>query len=215
MLVFSALTLSLNVAVAVDNKVFDQADIARGKAKSATCVACHGADGNSLAPIFPKIAGQNRSYLFKQLQEFKSGTRVESVMGGIVAALSDADMADLAAYFAAQKVSKGVLSSGKSFELGRKIYRGGKKSTNVTACIACHGVHGKGLPSAGFPALAAQHSLYISKQLKLFRQYSLNQQTGENKPSRNNDYEGMMINFTKNLTNKEIDAVSAYIAGLK
>ena len=136
-------------------------------------------------------------------------------MAGMVAPLTKADIANLAAYYASQKVSSGVPATGDALVLGQKIYRGGKKSTDVTACIACHGPQGKGVPSAGFPALASQHSMYIAKQLKLFRQYSINLQTGENKPSRTNDYEGMMINFTKNLTNKEIDAVSAYISGLK
>ena len=98
--------------------------------------------------------------------------------------------------------------------LGQKIYRGGKKETGVTACIACHGPQGKGIPAAGFPALSSQHAAYVSKQLKLFRQDSINAQTGVSNPSRTNDYEGMMINFTKSLTNAEIDAVSEYIAGL-
>ncbi len=209
-----ALIFTLTLAL-ISTQSFATGDVTQGKAKSVTCIACHGVDGNSIAPTFPKIAGQNEDYLIKQLKEFKTGSRVDAVMAGMVAPLTKADIANLAAYYASQKVSSGVPATGDTFVLGQKIYRGGKKSTDVTACIACHGPQGKGVPSAGFPALASQHSMYIAKQLKLFRQYSINLQTGENKPSRTNDYEGMMINFTKNLTNKEIDAVSAYISGLK
>lgn len=210
----SALIFTLTLAL-ISTQSFAIGDVAQGKAKSVTCIGCHGVDGNSMVPTFPKIAGQNEDYLIKQLKEFKTGSRVDPIMAGIVAPLTNTDIADLAAYYASQKASLGILATGDIFELGQKIYRGGKKSTNVTACIACHGPQGKGVPSAGFPALASQHSMYIAKQLKLFRQYSINLQTGEHKPSRTNDYEGMMINFTKNLTNKEIDAVSAYISGLK
>ncbi|WXT99484.1 MAG: Cytochrome c4 [Catillopecten margaritatus gill symbiont] len=199
----------------ISTQSFAKGDATAGKAKSATCIGCHGVDGNSVVPTFPKLAGQSEAYLLKQLKEFKSSSRVDGVMAGMVAPLTEKDMVDLSAYYAAQKVSPGVVASGDTFILGQKIYRGGKKSTDVTACIACHGPRGKGVPSAGFPALTSQHAMYISKQLQLFRQHSINHQTGESKPSRTNDYEGMMINFTKNLTNKEIDAVSAYISGLK
>ncbi len=200
--------------ILISTQSFAVGDATKGKAKSVTCIACHGVDGNALASTFPKLAGQNEGYLLKQLKEFKSSSRVDSVMTGMVASLTGADMENLATYYASQKVSKGVPATGATFALGQKIYRGGKKAIDVTACIACHGPTGKGIPSAGFPALASQHAPYVSKQLKLFRQHSINLQTGENKPSRTNDYEGMMINFTKNLTNKEIDAVAAYISGL-
>jgi cytochrome c553 len=189
-------------------------DAALGQAKAATCIGCHGVNGNSVVPSFPKLAGQSEGYLLKQLQDFKSGARVDGMMAGIVAPLTDADMANLAAYYATQTVSQGVAKKDANIALGEKIYRGGKKETSVTACIACHGPQGSGIPAAGFPALSSQHSAYVSKQLKLFRQDSINAQTGVSNPSRANDFEGMMINFTKSLTNAEIDAVSEYIAGL-
>jgi len=209
-----ALIFTLTLAL-ISTQSLATGDVAQGKAKSVTCIGCHGVNGNSIAPTFPKIAGQNEDYIIKQLKEFKTGSRVDTIMAGIVASLTDTDIANLAAYYASQKVSSGMSATGDTFALGQEIYRGGKKSTGVTACIACHGPRGQGVPSAGFPALTSQHSMYIAKQLKLFRQYSINLQTGENKPSRTNDYEGMMINFTKSLTNQEIDAVSAYISGLK
>lgn len=186
----------------------------KGKIKAISCAACHGVDGNALAPTFPKLAGQSKGYLLKQLKDFKSGARIDEIMADLVVPLTEQDMINLAAYYATQKVSKGMVIEDSNLVLGQKIYRGGKKVTGVTACIACHGPTGKGIPSAGFPALASQHSMYIVKQLKAFRQYSINAQTGTVEPSRTNDYEGMMINFTKSLTNAEIDAVAAYISSL-
>ncbi len=190
------------------------ADVVKGKIKSVTCAGCHGVDGNSLSPAFPKLAGQGENYLLKQLKDFKTGVRIDNIMSGLVMSLTEKDMANLAAYYAAKKTSQGVITKSSNLALGQKIYRGGKKATSVTACIACHGPKGMGIPSAGFPALASQHPIYIVKQLKAFRQYSINIQTGVAKPSRTNDYGGMMINFTKSLTNLEIDAVAAYISNL-
>jgi cytochrome c553 len=200
--------------VLISTHTFAVGDAALGQIKAATCIGCHGVNGNSVVPSFPKLAGQSEDYLLKQLQDFKSSARIDGMMAGIVAPLTDTDMANLAAYYAAQTVSQGVAKKDANIALGQKIYRGGKKETGVTACIACHGPQGKGIPAAGFPALSSQHAAYVSKQLKLFRQDSINAQTGVNNPSRANDYEGMMINFTKSLTNAEIDAVSEYIAGL-
>ena len=186
-----------------------------GQAKSATCMGCHGLAGNSTMPNFPKLAGQGEGYILKQLQEFKSGARDNAIMGGVASLLSEQDMMDIAAYYSIQTISENSAKADeKTIELARKIYLGGKKDTKTTACIACHGPQGQGIPAAGFPALSSQHAAYVSKQLKLFRQDSINAQTGVNNPSRTNDYEGMMINFTKSLTNAEIDAVSEYIAGL-
>ncbi len=200
--------------VLISTHTFAAGDATLGQAKATTCIGCHGVNGNSVVPSFPKLAGQGEAYLLKQLQDFKSGARVDGMMTGIVAPLEGADMANLAAYYAVQTVSQGTAKKDANIALGQKIYRGGKKETSVTACIACHGPQGKGIPSAGFPALSSQHAVYIAKQLKAFRQDSINAQTGVNNPSRANDYEGMMINFTKSLTNAEIDAVSEYIAGL-
>ncbi len=207
-LVFSA------VLALVSTHSLATGDIEIGQTKAATCIGCHGVNGNSVVPSFPKLAGQSEDYLLKELKDFKSGARIDAMMTGVVAALSESDMKNIAAYYAAQKTTPGAAKQGANLVLGQKIYRGGKKDTGVTACIACHGPKGKGIPAAGFPVLSSQHAAYVSKQLKLFRQDSINAQTGANEPSRANDYEGMMINFTKSLTNAEIDAVSEYIAGL-
>jgi len=189
-------------------------DVALGESKSQPCVGCHGPQGNSFIPGFPKLAGQGAGYLVKQLKDFKSGVRSDPIMAGQVALLSEEDMADIAIYYSVQQISQGFAKNDANIELGQNIYRGGKKDTQVTACIACHGPQGLGIPSAKFPSLASQHAMYLVKQLQAFRQDTLNEQTGGSAASRANDYEGMMINFTKSLTNTEIEAISQYLAGL-
>ena len=179
-----------------------------GKGKSAMCAACHGADGNSLVPMYPKLAGQSASYLVKQLTEFKLGMtsggksgRVDPVMGGMSMALSEQDMADVAAFYASQKITTGT---GNADALGKKLYLGGNAEMEVTACVACHGINGKGMPSAGFPALASQNAEYLKIQLEKFRN-----------GSRNNDLNGMMQGVAANLTDDEIAALSQYMSSLK
>ncbi|WP_428085906.1 c-type cytochrome [Candidatus Thioglobus sp.] len=193
---------------------FAAGDAAKGKAKSATCIACHGVNGNSMVPNFPKLAGQGEGYTFKQLQDFKAGNRKDALMAGIVAGLSTGDMANLAAYFAKQTITQGAASKTADIALGERLYRGGNRDRGVTACIACHGPKGAGIPSAGFPALASQHAAYITKQLKDFRQVSINVQTESTTPARDNDNRKMMIGLTKSLTNVEINALAQYISGL-
>jgi len=187
---------------------------ATGEKKSMACLGCHGPNGNSVMPTFPKLAGQGRGYLVKQLQDYKSGARVNPIMAGQVASLSEQDMNDIASYFSIQQITQGSAKNDANIELGEKIYRGGKKDGEVAPCISCHGPEGLGIPSANFPALAFQHSMYLANQLKAFRQYTLNKQTGAALESRSNDYEGMMTSLTKGLTNTEIEAISEYISGL-
>lgn len=195
---------------------FAKGNIAKGKIKSATCVACHGATGNSISDGFPKIAGQHQSYIFKQLKDFKSQKRKDGVMFGMVVALSEEDMQNLAAFYASQTTSKNVAKKDeKMLKLGEKLYRGGKVGTKTTACVACHGVKGQGIPTAGFPALSFQHAAYTSKQLKNFRQESFDTQLNKaSSNTRKNDPAAMMRAVTKHLTNNEIEALSQYVAGL-
>jgi len=186
-----------------------------GQTKSATCMGCHGLAGNSTMPNFPKLAGQGEGYILKQLQEFKSGARDNAIMAGVVASLSDQDMMDIAAYYSTQTIiENSAKADEETIELGRKIYLGGKKDTQTSACIACHGPKGLGIPSAKFPALGAQHAEYTASQLKAFRQYYINEQTGSDDLARDNDYEGMMRSVAKDLTTVEIEALAEYIAGL-
>ena len=192
-----------------------EGNVDAGKELSASCAGCHGADGNSVMSNFPKLAGQGEGYLYKQLLDFKSGARQDGAMAGVVVSLSEQDMMDLAAYFAAQTITENTAKAdAELITIARKIYLGGKKDTGTTACIACHGPKGKGIPSAKFPAIAAQHADYTASQLVAFRQFALNFQTGESKPERTNDYEGMMRGVAKGLTTLEIDALAQYIAGL-
>ncbi len=172
-----------------------------GKSKSAVCASCHGADGNSLVPIYPKLAGQHAEYTAKQLKEFKSGVRKNPIMAGMVAALSEQDMAELGAYFANQKPT---LGNGKGSALGRKLYFGGDASRGITACIACHGTSGKGMAKAGFPAVAHQSVEYLTAQLTSFK-------AGE----RENDRNSIMRNVTKRLKQKDIEALSQFMSTMK
>jgi cytochrome c553 len=200
----------------VSFNLFAMGDIAKGKAKSTACVACHGATGNSTSDGFPKIAGQHQGYIFKQLKDFKSQKRKDGTMFGMVAGLSETDMQNIAAFYASQTTSRNVAKKdAKMLKLGEQLYRGGKVSAKTTACVACHGVKGQGIPTANFPRLSFQHAAYTNKQLKNFRQESFD--TQQNKVSANtrkNDPTAMMRATTKHLTNKEIEALSQYIAGL-
>ena len=136
-------------------------DVATGKTKSAACAACHGVDGNSLVPMYPSLAGQSANYIAKQLADFKSGNRNNPIMAGMVAGLSKEDMNDLAAYFAVQTTKTGT---GEANEVGHKLYLGGNAANGVAACVACHGVAGKGMKQAGFPSLTGQSQEYLKSQ---------------------------------------------------
>jgi len=179
-------------------------DAEAGKAKSATCAACHGADGNSLAPTFPKIAGQGERYLIKQIKDIRDGNRQVPSMAPFVTGLSDTDIADLAAYFSAQVPTTGGAKE-ELVELGQRIYRAGIESKGVPACLACHGPDGKGIEAAGFPRLAGQHDAYTQTQLTAF---SMNQRTNDGDTR-------MMRDIAYRLHTTEIEAVSSYIQGLR
>ena len=194
------------------SSIIADGDAEAGQTKSATCMGCHGLAGNSDIATFPKLAGQGEVYLLKQLQNFKSGERNNAIMAGVASLLSEQDMMDIAAYYSIQTITENsAKGDAETIELGRKIYVGGKMDTQTTACIACHGPKGLGIPTAGFPALSAQHADYTALQLKAFRQYSINEQTGSDDVSRTNE---MMVNVAKGLTTVEIEALAQYIAGL-
>lgn len=178
-------------------------DAAAGKTKAAVCAACHAADGNSVNPEWPKLAGQHETYILKQLQNFKNKERENVLMSPQAAVLSDQDMLDLAAYFSSQEAKPGVADMTK-VELGEKIYRGGNIATGVAACAACHGPTGSGNPAAKFPSLQGQHATYTKLQLNMFRN-----------GGRANDAGKMMRNIASKMSDVEIEAVSEYIAGLQ
>lgn len=194
-----AISLMLSLSLVA---VAQAGDVNAGKKIAAACGACHGADGNSPAPSFPKIAGLGEKYLLKQLKDFKSGERNNAIMAGQVAALNETQMSDLAAYFASKTRTVGYAAADK-VELGEKIYRAGNQATGVPACLACHGPNGAGMAGAGFPALGGQHGDYVKAQLVLFQE-----------DKRKNDASNVMRDIAGRMSNKEVDAVSAYIQGL-
>lgn len=196
-----AFTLTMLFGLVTSAQAVD-GDVEAGKKKSATCVACHSVDGNSAITIYPKIAGQHAEYIYKQLKEFKSGDRKDPVMAGMVAALNEQDMKDLAAYFASQTMSAGETPE-DVVEVGQSLYRGGDMERGIPACIACHGPRGVGHSLAGFPKVSFQHPEYIKAQLEKFR-------SGD----RANDMNGMMRDIAVKLTDKDIEILAKYMAGL-
>ncbi|TMM45647.1 c-type cytochrome [Colwellia ponticola] len=176
-------------------------NVAAGQTKAAACAACHGEDGNSLIPMYPSLAGQSANYIAKQLADFKSGNRNNGIMAGMVAGLTQEDMNDLAAYFAVQSTKVGT---GETNEVGHKLYLGGDSAKGITACVACHGVTGKGMKQAAFPSLTGQSQEYLTTQLNSFRE-----------GSRGNDNNGIMRNIAIKLSDADIKAVTQYITSLK
>jgi len=192
------------LALAVTGQTLQAAgNAAAGKAKSAVCAGCHGPDGNSAAPNFPKLAGLDGAYIAKQLEDFKKGARKDPLMAGMVAGLSRKDMDNLGAYFASQKRNPGMASgSAESIKTAEKLYRGGNSAMSIPACMGCHGPAGAGIP-ARYPAVSGQHAAYNQKQLTDFRS-----------GTRSNDG-GVMGPIASRLSDADIKAVSEYMAGLR
>ncbi|MGZ5029629.1 MAG: c-type cytochrome [Methylobacter sp.] len=215
--------LSISLALASTTSILHaESNINAGKQKSASCTSCHGDNGNSMVATFPKLAQQHSSYLVKQLQAFKDGSRNNPMMSAIAMTLSDEDMADISAYYASQKISENtlpVLDSDDDDEKpatdkqdvvhaliaqGSDLYRNGNLKSEVSACIACHGPFGEGNKPASFPALKSQHADYLIKALTDFK-------TG----ARSNNPENIMHMIAKKMTDEEIKAVSYRISMMK
>ena len=180
----------------------EKPDLAKGGAIAAgVCAACHMADGNSTTPVNPKLAQQHPEYIVKQLQEFKSGKRANAVMMGFASQLSDADMRNVANYMASQKAKPGFAKDKETVALGEKIYRGGIADRQIAACAGCHSPNGSGMP-AQYPRLSGQHADYTTSQLTQFRE-----------GIRKNSIQ--MTQVAAKLNDREIKAVSDYIAGLR
>ena len=197
------LLVSLLLTLGVTGLAQAAGDATAGQTKAAVCGACHGPDGNSAAPTFPKLAGQGERYLLKQLKDIKSGARPVVPMTGLLDNLSDQDLADLSAYFASQKGSVGAADP-KLVERGEALFRGGKVEDGMPACTGCHSPDGSGNAAAGFPKLGGQHAQYVATQLTNFRE-----------GVRTNDGDTMIMRaIAAKLSNKDIEAVSSYIQGL-
>ncbi|WP_397533983.1 c-type cytochrome [Roseateles sp.] len=179
-----------------------KADLVKGQAiATQMCVACHTADGSRGSPANPILAGQHADYLFKQLTEFKEGKRKNAVMSGMVAALTPEDMKNVAAFYASKTAKPGFAKDKTLVALGEKIYRGGISDRAIPACAACHSPNGAGMP-AQYPRLAGQHSDYTELQLNTFRS-----------GARANN--ASMVAIAAKMNDREIKAVSDYIAGLR
>ncbi|WP_114968938.1 c-type cytochrome [Rhodoferax ferrireducens] len=177
-------------------------DLAKGEASyTAVCAACHAPDGNSAIPANPKLAQQHPEYLLKQLQEFKSGKRANPIMSGMVAALSDEDMKNIAYWVTAKPAKPGFAKEKELVTLGERIYRGGIPDRQVAACAGCHSPNGAGIP-AQYPRLSGQHADYAVAQLNSFRD-----------GTRKNSLQ--MAAVAAKMNDREIKAVADYVAGLR
>jgi cbb3-type cytochrome c oxidase subunit III len=204
--------VSLLLTLGITGMAHAAGDAKAGQSKAAVCGACHGVDGNSPAPNFPKLAGQGERYLLKQMQDIKAGSTPGAAEGvgrkvlemtGMLDPLSDQDLADIAAYFSSQKPTVGMADPALVAQ-GEKLFRGGKLDMGMPACTGCHAPNGVGNDLAGFPQLGGQHAAYTAKQLTDFRE-----------GNRTNDGDTMIMRgIAAKLSNKDIQALSSYIQGL-
>jgi cytochrome c553 len=191
-------------AAAQEGAAQAEGSVEAGRTKSVTCAACHGADGNSVTPDWPMLAGQHASYIVRQLKAFKNGERTDVTMKPFADMLSDQEMLDVAAYFEAQTPTpKGADPA--LVGLGQQIYRGGVPARGVAACIACHGPDGAGNPLAAYPRVSGQHSAYVAKQLNAYA-------SGDRRSDV--DLNQMMRNVADQLFEDEIRALASYMQGL-
>lgn len=198
------LVVSLLLSLGITGLAHAAGDAEAGKTKILTCTACHGADGNAtLMPAYPKLGGQGEKYLFKQMQDIKTGVRPVVEMTGMLDALSDQDMQDIAAWYSSQTGTTGYADP-ELVERGAELFRGGKLADGVPACTGCHSPDGAGLDLALYPKLSGQNADYIAKQLTDFRE-----------GDRTNDGEAMIMrDIAEKLSNKDIKALASYIQGL-
>ena len=182
--------------------VLGAGDPVAGEQKAQLCAACHGPEGRSVNPVWPNLAGQHAEYTGKQLHDFKEGRRRNEQMSPMAAPLSDQDIADLSAYFAARQHPVGTADP-ETVELGERLYRAGNPATGLPACMACHGPNGAGNPAALYPLVSGQHAQYSAAQLRAFKA-----------ESRANDQNAVMRAIAGKMTNREIEAVSSYMEGL-
>ncbi len=195
-------------------------DAAAGETKVIACAACHGADGNAAAPLYPKLAGQHEHYIAKQLALFKTGVRANAIMLGFSAALSAQDMRDIGAYFAKQKINAGLADESKIanefspnnglrvVDVGARLYRGGDATRGIPACTACHGPSGRGMPGPSYPMVGGQHNGYLATMLNTFKA------TAPGAVQLNDERYAAMAQIAARLTEEEILAVSSYLEGL-
>jgi len=187
---------------------FQSGDADRGSQLVESCAACHGADGNSISPDWPKLAGQNQKYIYEQLKYFRDGDRMNALMMSVtpyLQTLEDSDLLDIAAYYSDYAVTVGQAKNDEELlQLGTQLYRFGNMKKGVPACTSCHAVQGQGNSLAGFPSVAGQQVGYLTSTLKAYRSKERN--AGESSL--------MMQSIAQNLSDDEIDALANYMHGL-
>lgn len=204
MRLFLAAWLALGASTMLQAQMQPEGDAEAGSDKIQVCLACHGETGNTVTvPGAAKIGAQNENYLFKQLQDIKSGEREVPLMAGMLQQFDEQDMADIAAYYAAQEAPQGVAEA-SALPLGEDIYRAGNPEIGAAACAACHLPTGEGIAGAGYPRLSGQDPDYTETQLRAFR-------SGE----RQNDVSSVMRSISARLNDEEISALASYISGLR
>jgi len=196
-------TIGLFTLLASPHALALEGNAQAGGQKAAVCGACHGPDGNSVNPEWPRLAGQQATYIAEQLAAFKAGKRVNPVMSPNAMPLSDQDMADLAAYFSGQQL-QGQEADPSLYKAGELLYRGGDATREIPACMSCHGPEGKGNGPARYPSLRAQHSVYVYSQLKAFA-------SGDRKPLSND----IMQAIAAKMTDEQMRSVASYVQGLR
>lgn len=201
---FAALAFMLTMGASAHAESLVDGSADAGKAKSTTCSACHGADGNSVNPEWPSLAGQHAGYAYQQLQAFKSGDRVNVLMSGQAMMLQDQDMRDLAVYFESQTPAAKSVADASSVDKGEALYRGGDRENGVSACMACHGPTGRGNPAADYPAIAGQYAVYTAKQLRDYASGTRKSVAAVQS----------MRDIASRLNEEDIQAVASYIQGL-
>ncbi len=182
-----------------------------GAAKATMCFACHGPNGNSVSPVFPRLAGQNAVYIVEQLHLFRAGIRQNPMMAAMAAGLSDQDIDNLAVFFAAQTPT-GLTADPTLWQAGQALYLSGDRKHDIPACVACHGPTGQGNPAAGYPALRAQQSAYVVAQLQNYANGT--RYSGPN-PKTAAPNSIMMFTIAKRLSPAQMQAVASYVQGLR
>jgi cytochrome c553 len=209
---FAVLLLAQPVAAAQTVAVI-KGSAEAGAAKALACTACHGPNGNSANPEWPRLAGQNAAYLADQIKLIRGGKRNIVLMAGIANALSDQDIADIAAYFSVQ-TPVGLEADPGTWQVGAKLYRNGDATRGIPACMACHGPGARGNPAAGYPALRAQHGTYTAKQLSDYA--SMARYTKDDKGQmQGGAYSVMMQTIASRLTETDRNSLASYLQGIR
>jgi cytochrome c553 len=198
-------------AAATPDVPFMHGKVDAGATKAPVCSACHGPNGNSVNPEWPRLAGQSAVYIAEQLRLFRSGVRNNPVMKPLATALSDQDIDDLAVYYEAQTPA-GLEADPSYWKAGEALYLRGDTTTEVPACVACHGPVGRGNLAAGYPALRAQQSVYVVKQLNDYASGARYSGANPASASRNGV---MMFTIAKRLTAEQIRDVASYVQGMR